>query len=396
MVTTCMYFSEAVELASLTGASSETLPPVSRLEDSDAQGRCKAHRAVVAHNLASLTASYQAAHEELKTIIDDDDLQQYYHIYEVSLAEYSDALRCVNEIVTMPQQSLKDLRFLFRVHIIARKIFMCHLLAVASGSAWKDLGKWKSVLLHTSSLGAECSAAARAVTLVSDDSSQNDFEYTAGTNDLSVDASEEGASPQAQHIKAQMRRLDAVTNGIRALNAKVRIIKEDLGEVNSKTDEAITTSITKHYENLGADLRSLVVEWEKGRNTMFLHVCPDNRLSVASSGLRSPMSPTPSLGGLTMVDGGPAEAFKLLEGDEDSRRLSDGLDEEVFEAVSKPRKRMTMSFSREEKLAKLQEDRKRRATQQEQADTTTNMLRELQMVIKHRPHVRTGSRVTSL
>ncbi len=87
-----------------------------------------------------------------------------------------------------------------------------------------------------------------------------------------------------------------------------------------------------------------------------------------------------------MVDGGPAEALQILNGDDDaSGGEIGGLDEEVFEAVAKRRKRMSLAFSREEKMAKLQEGRRKRATLQEQADTTTNMLRELQMVIKHRP-----------
>lgn len=99
-----------------------------------------------------------------------------------------------------------------------------------------------------------------------------------------------------------------------------------------------------------------------------------------------------------MVDGGPADALRLLNGEDDTYLYSDpaSQDEEVFEAVAKPRKRMSLAFSREEKLAKLQEDRKKRATLQEQAETTTNMLRELQMVIKHRPQQRQPPRITSV
>jgi hypothetical protein len=145
-------------------------------------------------------------------------------------------------------------------------------------------------------------------------------------------------------------------------------------------------------------VRGLLVEWERGRNLMLMHGDFDSRLSRPSSGLRSPISPSPSLGGLTMVDGGPAEALRLLNGDDEST-LADqsGLDEEIFEAVAKPRKRMSLALSREEKMAKLQEDRRKRATMQEQRDTTSNMLRELQMVIKHRPTMSRGAnRVTSV
>ena len=99
-----------------------------------------------------------------------------------------------------------------------------------------------------------------------------------------------------------------------------------------------------------------------------------------------------------MVDGSPADALRLLTGEDDPDwgQQKGSLDEEVFEAVARPRGRMSLALSREEKIAKLQQDRKKRATLQEQAETTTNMLRELQMVIKHRPPNRSSARITSV
>jgi hypothetical protein len=94
--------------------------------------------------------------------------------------------------------------------------------------------------------------------------------------------------------------------------------------------------------------------------------------------------------------------LKLLNGEAgDESGLDSSIpDEEIFEAVVKPqpRKRMSMgvNMTREEKIAKMQEERKKRATLQDQADTTTSMLRELQMVIKHRPPQRQNTRVTSV
>ena len=131
---------------------------------------------------------------------------------------------------------------------------------------------------------------------------------------------------------------------------------------------------------------------------MHLHVDRGNRQSRSSDGRRSPISTSPSLGGVTMFDGGPVEALKALIGDGELRDNidADALDEEVFEALASPRRRTTFGLSRQEKMAMLEEDRKKRATQHEQAETTTNMLRELQMVMKHRPQVRQSNRVTSV
>ena len=80
-----------------------------------------------------------------------------------------------------------------------------------------------------------------------------------------------------------------------------------------------------------------------------------------------------------MVDGGPAEALRLLSGDEPNGADRGALDEEVFEAVAIPRKRMSWApMSREEKLNKLQEDRRKRATLQEQAENTTRSIDDLE------------------
>ena len=142
-------------------------------------------------------------------------------------------------------------------------------------------------------------------------------------------------------------------------------------------------------------------EWERGRNTMLfgLGAIDQVSLSRSSSGLRSPHSPVCSLGGITAVnEGSPAEALTRLTGESLKAPSNDSLvsDEEVFEAVSLPTKPKRLSMTREEKLAKMQEDRRKRATLQENRDATTNMLRELETVIKHRPCRRTTSRVTSI
>jgi len=96
------------------------------------------------------------------------------------------------------------------------------------------------------------------------------------------------------------------------------------------------------------------------------------------------------------VGGSPLDALKALTGDELSSSNIDASasDEEIFEAIALPRKRLSMT--REEKIAKMREDRARQSIAREKADANTNMLRELETVIKHRPHRRLSSRVTSL
>jgi hypothetical protein len=109
------------------------------------------------------------------------------------------------------------------------------------------------------------------------------------------------------------------------------------------------------------------------------------------------MSPTPSLGGSTAVEGSPTDALKALngEGRPDLTQCYD--DEEIFEAVVLPASRnKRVSLTRDERLARVREDRARQATAREKVDANTNMLKELEMVIKQRPGNHSSKRVTSI
>lgn len=318
------------------------------------------------------------------------------------MQEYKNAVAVVNETPLDARNSLKELRFLFRLHFIARKVLLCDFLALHSGSTWYNIHQWRLTSRTLETLDSLLSQASQYLhtAVVQEEYGESHENLSQGETDHMPVKDVVATTPQKRHTMAQIRRFDAVANTIRSMNAKVHLAREEINSMKMTDHPSLSTTITGQYEQLGAEIRNALVEWERGRNTMFLNVGTDSdrRLSRTSSGLRSPASPSPSsLGGLTIVDGGPAEAFKLLIGDERSSSDGAGADEEVFEAVALPRKRMSWApMSREEKLNKLQEDRRKRQTMQEHADNTTNMLRELQMVIKHRPLARSDTRITSI
>jgi hypothetical protein len=352
---------------------------------------------------ASISQSVEA-HNAIQPFIRELESQSYHDIYDVSMQDYTDAVTFANSISMDAQDSLKELRFLFRLHLMARKVFFCDLLALHSGSTWYNICQWRGTLHLLQDFEAATSRGARDVraAVVREEFGGTSQATAALEADCVVETNPELMTPQRRHTKAQIRRFDAVANSIRSLNAKVHLVREAMNSSSTNEDDpAFSMTITRGYETLGAEIRNALSEWEKGRNTMFLHMDadPERRSSRASSDIRSPASPSPSsLGGMTIVDGGPAEAFKLLSGDERASSDGGGLDEEVFEAVAMPRKRMSWTpMSREEKLSRLQQERIKRATVQEHAENTTNMLRELQMVIKHRPnHARPETRITSI
>jgi hypothetical protein len=396
-------FAQEIEVVSRGYQFGQPLPPISRLENKQPSNRCRGLRTQISAALkASINHSIEA-HSTIQRHTKPVDLQRYHGIYEVSLQDYTDAVEFANRIAMESHDSLTELRLLFRMHFIARKVFLCDLLALRSGTTWENTWLWRKTLGILQDFHVSCSETTKILrTVVLDETyGEEATNLQAEESGEEEDRSTDVVTPHKQHIKAQMRRFDAVANSIRSLNAKARISKDEINAAATGTEEqTLSTTLTRHYESLGAEIRGALIEWEKGRNTMYFNVGMDSdrRISAASSTFRTPSSPSPSsLGGMTVVDGGPAEAFKLLNGEGQGNTEMASLDEEVFEAVAMPRQRMSWApMSREEKLSKLQEDRRKRATLQEQAETTTSMLRELQMVIKHRPMARSDARITSI
>lgn len=376
------------------------LPPISRLDGESAQMLCGELRRLAAKSLYTEITQFIYYHNELQPLLSPNDLRTYYHIYELSPDDFSGAVSFANDMSPEAQETLKQLRFLSQLHSFARRFFLVDLLALRTTTFWNDVQRWKKVTHVVKGLADDISMfSSHLRTVLTDD--EGDHKMYISEEDMVLSPVQQRfVTPERQQSKTQMRRFENFGHGVRALGAKSRIARDEIAELiaRDEAERVINATIFKHYESLGDELRSLLDEWTRGRSAMVLLPATDGRDSRPLSEMRAPLSPSPSLGGLTMVEGSPADALKLLNGDEDNDLSQSAGDEEVFEAVVQPRKRMSMglNMSREEKIAKLKEGRQKRATLQEQTDNTTNMLRELQMVIKHRPQQRQSSRVTSI
>lgn len=181
----------------------------------------------------------------------------------------------------------------------------------------------------------------------------------------------------------------------------MHLIREESDACLERSAESLDLSSTliSQYESIGTDLRGLLQEWEAGKSTLLANLEKPDRMSRTPSMIRSPVSPTFSIGGSTAVDGSPSAALRALNGEnnENAEVLSPDRnldDDEVFEAVALPRKRNPIP--REERIARMEEDRARRTSMRERADVNTNMLRELETVINLRPNAKSGARVTTL
>lgn len=179
----------------------------------------------------------------------------------------------------------------------------------------------------------------------------------------------------------------------------MQILREESSKSLEDTEDLaeLSSSMMLQYESIGADIRSLMQTWENGKSALALNIDRhERRVSLNSNGLRSPAL---SLGGLTAVDeGSPADALRALNGEsvpqsDCSSASANCSDEEIFEAIALPRQRI---FTKEDRIARIQEERKRQSLIREQRETSTNMLKELESVIHLRPKRLQTGRITSV
>jgi hypothetical protein len=214
-------------------------------------------------------------------------------------------------------------------------------------------------------------------------------------------AAAKSQEPMREKMRSQVRKISALSSGIKGLQAKMQILREETNKSIEQSDDLtdLGPSMMSHYDAIGADLRDLIQAWEAGKSALQSNIIKhERRISRASSGgMRSPVS---SLSGLTAVDedhGSLADALRILSGEpgNDSSKhsgrtsptnTSPSEEETVFEAIAMPRQRQRSStLSRTERIIKMQEERDRQAALRAKRDANTGMLRELESVIKLRP-----------
>ena len=208
-------------------------------------------------------------------------------------------------------------------------------------------------------------------------------------------------TPGNDRLRGPMKRISNMSQGIRSLQARVRVLRDESDRVleESEASPESKSSLLLQYDSIGTDLRDLMQEWEQGRVALHAALSRHSHSRSASTNrLSTPLSPAISLSGSTAVDGSPQDALQALNGPRRSlsrsSTVSSNSEEHIFEAIAAPRHRSALS--REERLAKMKSDRARQATARESVQANTHMLKELETVIKLRPRGRTTGRLTSI
>ncbi|KAJ5629999.1 hypothetical protein N7528_003656 [Penicillium herquei] len=382
-------FIQEVELVSRGYRISTPLPPISRLEDQVQTRRCLRLRRTVSECFWAMLERYVSSQNTLRPLTDDANLEKYYDIYDISLDDLENIELTLSQRSMDDQYSLRSLRDLFGKLYTARKSVLCCLLALSADGGGSDVKRWSSAVEEMRELAA---VTGRSMTKMANILNEEDRDAPIPPSPLP------SASPSKDHLRAQVRKLNALSQGVRALHAKMHIVSEETNANLEHPNTEFESTLLGQYDSIGGDIRSLLEEWEAGKAAF---VNSQDRLTAMDHSRPSstilPLSPTPSLGGITAVEGSPTDALKALNGENRPDLVHSFDDEEIFEAVVLPAARnKRASLTRDERLARVREERVRQATAREKADANNSMLKELEMVIKQRPRNNPSKRVTML
>jgi len=265
---------------------------------------------------------------------------------------------------------------------ILRRVYLCYLVSLEADGSSSDIQPWR-VALDSMKLLAQATgqSAEKLNDMVREDERYNPVPATPTQRN----------SPEREKYRQHLRKTNELSSELRTMQTKLLILRDDVNRMleGSGSTAAIPALFMAQADNLGADIKALTQTYETWRAAVI--PAPerlDKRMSwTSSSGLRSPIS----LGGLSVVDelgistGGPTEALRALSGESSGSGgspVASASDEEVFEAIALPRVRRTMT--REEKIAKLQEDETKRVLARDKRNAESHMMRELESVISGR------------
>ncbi|KAK4897368.1 hypothetical protein LTR27_004888 [Elasticomyces elasticus] len=393
-------FVQEVELVSKGYKLSIPLPPISRIEENVPSRRCGRLRKVLHSAYAALIPTCIEACATLRTLIHEDDLEKYYEVYDVNAqdaqeASGEDALSVLED----DPESLKSLRLLSYRASVLRRVTLCSLMALEADGGKPDFKRWRIATEVMEALGTALADFAEKLRRM-----LNAMETI---NVPLTPVKSPGHSATREKMRSQVRKISMLSSGIKGLQAKMQILREETNKSIEQSENLtdLGPSLMAQYESIGVDLKELMQAWEVGKASLQSNINKqEHRISLAStsngSGIRSPIS---SLGGLTAVEEGgtPADALKMLTGDTFSNRSSLATtpsdEEQIFEAVALPRSRSVRTGTREERIAKMQEDRERQAALRAKRESNTHMLRELETVMNLRPRSKTNAaRITSI
>lgn len=378
---------QEVELVSRGYRLSAPLPPISRIEDRSQTRRCVRLRKALRQSFGAIISKYEQAASVVKGFSEQLDLERYYDIYDISDLDMSDAMQGYSESEFEDMESLRTLKIVASRFHVMRKTFLCALLSMEPKGDESDFLHWTTVVESLRMLNEVTTESYKRLTSIL--SEEQSFLAPPPSTDKSP------LSPGRERWRSQLRKLNSLTTGIRGLQAKMTLLREESDRALNEADDIseLGTTLREQYESIGQDLKMLQQAWEDGKAALASGIDRNSKRISSMSGMLSPsIARTLATVEESNSGGSVSDALRALEGgnEDAASNSSENNEEQVFEAVATTPLRPRSLLTREERIAKMREERERRAEAKEKADANRGMLKELEMVINLRPN-RNGS-----
>ncbi|KAH9888234.1 Mysoin-binding motif of peroxisomes-domain-containing protein [Xylariomycetidae sp. FL2044] len=375
-----------VELVSRGYRLSTPIPPISRIENNGQAVKCLQLRNALRTSLIEVVAKYFHTAFAIWAFAEQTELLQLQSQYQFTVADVVERFEAFSQSDAQNAeklQSLKDTAYLF--HDI-RKVFLSGLLALHTNGNESDRLRFNTVLEAFKELNA---VTKQAYSRVRDILADNDFQLPRSPRTPQT--------PGHDRWRTQVRRLTSMTMNIRSVQAKLHLLREESSKALNEADDITDLGplFMAQYDSIGQDLRDLMEAWQSGKATLASGIDRnEKRLSSIGSVL---MSPTASMmSGRTIIEEdestsngsgveeqepGRDDALRKLNGDLSSPVSNPELqiEPEVFEAISVPRPRSMLS--RDERIARMREERKAKESARDSAKAYRGMMAELQGVL---------------
>ncbi|KAF2154666.1 hypothetical protein K461DRAFT_275821 [Myriangium duriaei CBS 260.36] len=384
------------------GYGSNTVHSTPKADDTSTLRRCLQLRRCLSRSLSRMTDGFNTAHIDLAPLVDPDDYNKFLDIYDVSREGIQQAMS-VRGGDEMEAESSGALRILNYRASVLRRAILCILLSLEAEGDVSDYDRWRTV-----------TGAMMDLSKIAKNNSQRLVESLESLETLAVSPSPIAQPKHAnERLRTQVRKISTLSSGIKTLQAKMTILREESNSAMSRADDLTDLGplLTSQYESIGSDIQALLREWEHGKAALSANIIRhERRISLASSpGVRSPTSTSTFSGLLSVDEGGPADALLALTGENPSSRRDTSTsprssmpatpsDEEVFEAIAIPKQRQRSSLSREDRIRLMHEERAKAEERKVRRESGLNMMRELRSVInlRKKPDQPAGPRVTSI
>ncbi|KAI0008897.1 Mysoin-binding motif of peroxisomes-domain-containing protein [Xylariaceae sp. FL0662B] len=374
-----------VELVARGYRLSTPIPPISRLENNGQNVKCGRLREALRISLTEVVSKYYQTAFTIWAFAEQTELLQLQSQYQFTVADVVERFQVFSKGDSLDAeklQPLKDAAFLF--HDI-RKMFLSGLLALHTAGNDTDRLRFATIVEAFKELNA---ATRHAYARVRDILADNDFQIPKSPRSPET--------PGHDRWRHQVRRLNSMTMNIRSVQAKLHLLREESSKTLNEADDItdLGPMFLAQYDSIGQDLRDLMEAWQSGKQSLVSGIDRnEKRLSSIGSTL---MSPASTFSGRTITeedenstdghDPGVAEALKRLTGSSSppTELVPEmPIEPEVFEAISIPRPRSMLT--REERIAKMKEDRRNKEISKARSEYKNGFMEELSGVLKSRP-----------